>query len=522
MIKTVYQKKLESIRDLIRGTSIVYGTLNDYVISHDYVYKVKRVTDALKAQYGTVEKRRNACRIEMELGVRFCAAYDNIFKLIDDDGQQQIVEIEHPYPAIEYLVRMHRIPERSFLSYKLEVQEIDQATFEHLGEVFANKLKDLYTNAGKAIDYGSFHAVRINFDEIFKDITSKLNVFTHIDRSKFFYVKNNIESFIENSRELFRYRANNGFVRNGHGNIQLKNVYIDAAGPGVIGVIEHSDRLRYNDIVSEIAKMAVELDIIGYKNYSDYLVKGFFSVVGDENSRRLLSFYKVFRGLQSLYRVLNEMEGIEEWSPDFIDLNTQANNILMACIMNTYCLLSARAVVFTGYMGVGKTKNVQFFQQIGAVEAIHLDRVRKRANGVDIQGSQSTQHGYNVGIYENDKTLNAYYRAGKAARDALALGRFPVIDAAIINEANFHELCQGLKQVPYVVQLTADDEMIKERLLKRHESDPYSDGNYNLYLEQRDEYTFEKFDFSMECSDIAMSNIDYFVLNCIVRANEER
>ena len=63
--------------------------------------------------------------------------------------------------------------------------------------------------------------------------------------------------------------------------------------------IEFNDSLRYCDVASEIALLAVSLDYVERSDLAKELIETYASMTGDEDLLKILNFYKCFRAFEN-------------------------------------------------------------------------------------------------------------------------------------------------------------------------------------------------------------------------------
>ncbi len=91
-----------------------------------------------------------------------------------------------------------------------------------------------------------------------------------------------------------------GRVREGHGDLRAEHVCLlntEKNEIDVIDCVEFSERLRYGDVASEIAFLAMDLDRLGAPGLADELVEAYAEVGGRRRPRSVRSV------LQMLSRV---------------------------------------------------------------------------------------------------------------------------------------------------------------------------------------------------------------------------
>ncbi len=96
---------------------------------------------------------------------------------------------------------------------------------------------------------------------------------------------------------------------------------------------------------------------------------------------------------------------------------------------------------------------------------------------------------FEKGIYSKEFTEKTYKKMIELARESLMIGRDVILDAtfrervfreAVLKELNFADV--------YFIWCTAEDSIVKERFMKRRESEDISDARWEIYLAQKEKF----------------------------------
>ena len=97
-------------------------------------------------------------------------------------------------------------------------------------------------------------------------------------------------------------RALDGRVREGHGDLRAEHVCLlntEKNEIDVIDCVEFSERLRYGDVASEIAFLAMDLERLGAPMLADELVEAYAEITGDEDLRGVRSVLQMLSRLRA-------------------------------------------------------------------------------------------------------------------------------------------------------------------------------------------------------------------------------
>jgi len=92
-------------------------------------------------------------------------------------------------------------------------------------------------------------------------------------------------------------RVGNGRVREGHGDLRCDSVCLLPKACTFIDRVEYSEGLRYGDVASEIASLALDLEMAQRSDLADTLVTAYVAVGNDAHLPDLLPFYKCYRAV---------------------------------------------------------------------------------------------------------------------------------------------------------------------------------------------------------------------------------
>jgi aminoglycoside phosphotransferase family enzyme len=256
----------------------------------EYVYKVKKPVDMGFLDYTTLEKRLYFCRKEVELNRRLCAdTYLDVVHIAEQEGRYTI---EGKGVRVEYAVKMRRLPADAMMDALLAKNKVTPKMVEDT----AKTVSDFHKKAATSEEIsrtGGIEAVIKNTQENF-DQTDKYFVII-IGSETYRRIKAYTEGFIKDNEALFRKRMDGGRVRDCHGDLHAAHVCFLKNSICIYDCIEFIDRLRYTDVVADVAFLAMDLDHYGRSDLAEIFVKAYIRESGDKELTKLLNFYKCYR-----------------------------------------------------------------------------------------------------------------------------------------------------------------------------------------------------------------------------------
>ncbi|MCK4838596.1 MAG: hypothetical protein KAS94_07305 [Desulfobulbaceae bacterium] len=266
-------------------THISYVFLTD-----DYVYKIKKSVDFGFLDFTSLAKRKYYCGEELRLNRRLCPdIYLEVVPIKNRGGRFYVGGDSGK--TVEYAVKMARMPDEGMMN---NIISSGKLTSEMLDQVIDILVPFYQTgDSGSEItESGSPDSVGRNIRENFQQ-TEKFIGGSALSRKDFLTISLYAEDFLARD-DLFRQRQETGRIRDCHGDLHATNICL-ADKVYVFDCIEFNRRLRYCDVASDVAFLAMDLDYHGLKQMSDFFIDRFVEQAGDSGLRAMLNFYKCYR-----------------------------------------------------------------------------------------------------------------------------------------------------------------------------------------------------------------------------------
>jgi uncharacterized protein len=442
-----------------------------------YVYKIKKPVNFGFLDFSTLDKRKYYCEKEVELNGRICDAYLGVEEVSIRSGGFVLGKGDE---AVEYAVKMRRLPERYFLRNLLKKGRISKDDLLRVVEKLAEFYKKQPVKEHIS-DFGRPERIRINIDENF----SLAQSFVGKTISKITYdaIKFYNYMFFEKKTRLFEERIQKGLIKDCHGDLHIEHVNISPKGVCIYDCIEFNERFRYIDIASDIAFLAMDLDFNGYSDFANFIVTEISKRMEDGTIFEIIDFYKCYRAyirgkVESIRS--NELEiprGEREISGE-----TAERYFRLAL---KYALFGSRPVliVIFGLIGTGKSTLARALSEELSCGVISSDEVRKEIMG--ISPNERRYEGFDKGIYSRNITDITYREVLNRGRRAIELGKIVILDASFskrgLRKLVLHE-AEALGALLYFIETKASEEAIKERLTKREsKGGAISDGRLGIF-----------------------------------------
>ncbi|HZA06391.1 MAG TPA: hypothetical protein VE619_01700, partial [Nitrososphaeraceae archaeon] len=259
------------------------------LLTGSYAYKIKKALKFGKVlDFCTLVQRRKTCEKELALNKVLCGdMYVKVVKIIKKNNNGvKIADLEDKGKAIEYAIEMIQLPYKVRMDNLLKAGKIGTKTIERLTEVLVRFHCSTPTN-DTIKNFGQPQFIKKKLTENFETL-AKLKI---IDR-KF---EGKLRSFVENNSMLFYSRIAEGKIRDIHGDLYLRNIFIMKNKFYLYDRIEFNDSLRYADVAEDVSHLSMDLDYHKRDDLRKYFVSQYISKTKDTNLSDLLHFFMCYK-----------------------------------------------------------------------------------------------------------------------------------------------------------------------------------------------------------------------------------
>ncbi|MEZ5057862.1 MAG: hypothetical protein R2879_12590 [Saprospiraceae bacterium] len=284
-------KKLIAFLKQSSGSSTVeqFETHASWVIVTDEcALKIKKPVHFSFLDFSTLEKRKFYCEKELALNSRFSPDIYIGVVAITKSGDN--FELDGEGPVVEYAVKMKRLDNTKRMDVLAEKKDIQPAQMEQL----AIELANFHQKTSRPQVNISKNDLIADFDDLF-GLQSKLEKIDPISLEPFKGVASSIWDMVF---DRWKIRQQKGFYIDGHGDLHARNIFLYPEKAILFDCIEFNDHFRYQDILSELAFLAMDLEFWGLKNLADIFIKKYnqvFPVFENEMDQQLFLYYKMYR-----------------------------------------------------------------------------------------------------------------------------------------------------------------------------------------------------------------------------------
>jgi len=449
------------------------------ILTGNYAYKIKKACNLGFLDFSSLEKRRYFCDEELRLNRRLAAPL--YIDVIPITGKPEQPVLRGNGKIIEYAIKMIQFQQQAQLDNMLTEGRVEN----HHIDAYARMTASFHYSAESTSAETAFgnpdhihHAVTRTIDQIRRlpEATHHIMLISEL--------RDWCKSTFKTLTPLFEKRKRDGFIRECHGDMHLRNLVWFGERPLAFDCLEFDPDLRWIDILSEVAFLVMDLDSREQQKLAFRFLNAYLEHTGDYGGMPVFRFYLVYRAL-----VRAMVDGIRSGQPDIsaAEQKTAAEafyNYLK--LAQSYCRPANPVLIIThGLSASGKSSLSQLLlEQIGALR-IRSDVERKRIFGLLdglnknlIMHARAHSPGNVPQIYSLAANIKTYATLATLAEKVLE-GYFPVIiDAAFLlheERTDFRNLAHK-KQIPFIIlAFTAHADTLRKRIQER--KNDISDAN---------------------------------------------
>lgn len=479
----------EAYPESVTTVELVETHISYLFLTGKHVYKVKKPVNYGFLDFSTLEKRRYYCQEEVELNRRLSPeVYLGVSEIRQHQGRYTV---DGPGITVEYAVRMRQLPREGAMNVLLQQGQVSEEDIRRLASKIAGFHARAATNP-EITRLGSLKTVRQNVQENYGQIERFIG--TCLSQDSFDDLVAYSSAFMAARESLFQQRAEEGCIRDCHGDLHTAQIFLeevpDGDGISIIDCIEFNHRFRYSDVAADIAFLAMDLDFHGRPDLSRTFVEAYIQASGDPGVLELLDFSKAYRacvrGKVTAFR-LDDPQLFEETRQQ-----TQSTARAYFQLAHTYTQVFPHPtlILVTGLSGTGKSTVAQELARRWDLAHVSSDVSRKALAGIGPQEHRYDPFG--EGIYSAEFSRRTYEAMLEQAEQVLKIGRSVVLDATFRRgeeRSRAVALGQQAGVEIWLVECCLPEEEARRRLEQRlRRGDSVSDGRWEIFAQQQREW----------------------------------
>ncbi|NOR71690.1 MAG: AAA family ATPase [Methylomarinum sp.] len=466
----VYDHAVENIQ-------LIETHISWVILTGPFAYKIKKPVNLGFLDFSTLEKRHFYCNEELRLNSRLAAAI--YLKVIPITGSEDHAAFAGSGKIIEYAIKMVQFPQQMQLDRMLAASLLQT---EHI-DALAAMVAEFHQHTGvanKDINYGSPEQIYHPIKENFILLQQLLNDDTAI--AQLTALESWSQTTFKRLKPILVQRKRDGFIRECHGDLHLRNLVFINEKPVAFDCIEFDPELRWIDSISDLAFLIMDLQDRQQANFAQRLLNAYLEKTGDYAAVQILPFYLVYRAM-----VRAKVEAIR--ASQMASNSKPQDEAKQACygylkLAQSYLHASTPMLIITcGMSASGKSTLTQPLVEKLAAIRVRSDVERKRLfKSAHKSDSPET---FNAGIYTPEATQKTYQHLAELAEQLLNADYPVIIDATCLKyeQRNLFRQVAARNTVPFViVEFTAQPNTLRQRINSRKKE--ASDADQSI-LEQQ-------------------------------------
>lgn len=436
------------------------------LLTGKYAYKIKKPVDLGFLDFSSIDKRKFYCEEELRLNRRL--APDMYLAVIPVTGTSSEPQINGTGAAIEYAVKMLQFPQEAQLDRVLAKGALTQKNIDQLAHRIALFHQHITPTATDS-PFGTPEHIHEPVMENFTQIADRLD--DPADIKALLSLKHWADGEYTNKLLVLRERKQNGFIRECHGDLHLRNVALLEEEILIFDCIEFNPNLRWIDLMSEVAFMVMDLQDRNHPTLASRFLNHYLQHSGDYAGLNILTYYLVYRAM-----VRAKVDCIRASQSDVLEV--EQNKILdeyrsYIKLAEFYTQRKQAVLMIThGLSGSGKTTVSELLLEHLPAIRIRSDVERKRLYGYETEGK--THADVNTGIYSKEATDKTYAHLATLAEGIIRSGFSVIADATFLKQAQreiFYALGKKLSAPYIIIDCQAPDLILRERISQRAQTE---------------------------------------------------
>ena len=456
----------------VKNIELIETHISWVILTGDFAYKIKKPVDFGFLDFSTLENRFDFCNQELRLNRRLAPAiYLQVVAITGSKKHPRISALDklHGIEVIEYAVKMAQFPQSAQVDNMLAAGEIKAEAMDAIATMVADFHQTVEV-ADESMEYGNTNAVHQPVAENFTQINE------HLDTGPYKETLAALEQWSEAEfiklEAVFRQRKTDGFVRECHGDMHLRNLVWLESGPSAFDCIEFNPKLRWIDVMSEIAFLVMDLQDRKQNQLASRFLNSYLEVTGDYAGLSVLPYYLCYRALVRAKVNALRMEQKQTTEKEIKQSLAEFESYLRLAAAYTQPP-TPRLIIMRGLSASGKsTVSGRLVELMGAIR-IRSDVERKRLFGINpdsVAPGGSTADKIDTGIYSKQASSKTYTKLAELAEMIISAGYSVIVDAAFLEydkRRPFQQLASALAVSYVIIEVTAAADILRQRIVNR-------------------------------------------------------
>ena len=293
-------KNINAYPHKVSNVTIEETHISWVILTGHFAYKIKKeLKFGQILDFSTLALRKKFSQNEVDVNRVLCGdLYKGVVKVVNQRKQQydedqdgmKVVDLKTKGKALEYAVKMLEIPQKFRMDNLLQEGKVNSDTIDKLASILVKFHHSTPTNS-KIKSFGRPEFMKRKVNENFATLY-RLASISH----KF---ESTLNLFIRSKSSLFFERIKNEKIRDIHGDLYLKNVFIvpdrNKKKFYLYDRIEFNDSLRYADVAEDIAHLAMDLDFHDRYDLRKHLISVYMRQSKDTSLEDVIYFLMCYK-----------------------------------------------------------------------------------------------------------------------------------------------------------------------------------------------------------------------------------
>ncbi len=443
---------------------IIETHISIIVLTGPFAYKLKKPLNLGFLDFSTLTQRKFFCEEEIRLNQRYAA--EIYLSVVAITGTLEQPTFGGSGKPIEYAVKMVQFSQDQLLDRMLDNGELQPSHIDELAQLMAKFHNNIQSDpATIPFDFGA--SVEQPVHTNFKTLADRLD--DPQLQHQLAAIQTYADATLQQLKPILQQRAKKGFVRECHGDLHLGNIACINGQITLFDGIEFSERLRWIDVMSELAFLIMDLEARDQPALAHRALNRYLQHTGDYRGLSLLRYFQCYRAMVRAKIAAIRQDQLSVESVEYAVADQSLRRYLT--LAERYTQPSSPWLAITmGLSGSGKTTLTQpLLEQTGAVR-IRSDVERKRLFGLgELESSQSE---LKEGIYHRTASIDTYQHLLALSEALLEAGFSVIVDATFLQTTQRQPFIALAKkrQVPLaILHFEANHQLLKQRIETRQQ-----------------------------------------------------
>jgi len=464
----VYDHPVESIE-------LIETHISWVILTGEFAYKIKKPVNFGFLDFSTLQKRKRYCEQELRLNRKL--APDIYLDVVSITGTYNNPLVGADGKAFEYAVKMKQFAQSAQLDHMLENEKLKLQHMDALAHMVAN-FHQTTEVAKDTEEYGSKNCVYQPVEENFKQISEHMD--TEPYETKLLELMQWSRLEFDKREADFEQRKREGYIRECHGDMHLRNLAWINNGPIAFDCIEFNPLLSWIDVISEVAFLVMDLQSRQQYQLAHRFLNTYLEKTGDYAGLKVMPFYLCYRAL-----VRAKVDSLRLEQQDITEEQRRQSYTEFESYLELATRYTQRQapklVIMFGLSASGKsTVSQQITDAMGFIR-IRSDVERKRLFDVPLRDKASAEidsgiiskNSVNTGIYSAQASQQTYAKLVDITKQVIGAGYSVIVDAAFLtfdHREIFQSLASRLGVTYIIIEVTAPVEVLRQRIKDRKDN----------------------------------------------------